>query len=159
MIQVSKILSFDRAELRPYQTMRRQLEHREQGIFVAEGAKVVRRLLESQFGVVSVLLPEKWLQELQALLQERAEEIQVFVAEKKLLETLTGFSMYQGLLAVGRFQGNRLLASCCKPATSPICSRRLMAPQAAKTLALLCATAPRSVCKRSLPARPAPARF
>jgi tRNA G18 (ribose-2'-O)-methylase SpoU len=102
MIQVSKILSFDRAELRPYQTMRRQLEHREQGIFVAEGAKVVRRLLESQFGVVSVLLPEKWLQELQALLQERAEEIQVFVAEKKLLETLTGFSMYQGLLAVGQ---------------------------------------------------------
>ena len=30
-----------------------------QGIFVAEGVKVVRRLLESRFEVVSVLLPEK----------------------------------------------------------------------------------------------------
>ena len=39
--------------------MRRQHEHREQGIFVAEGEKVVRRLLESRFSVVSVLLPEK----------------------------------------------------------------------------------------------------
>ena len=82
--------------------MRRQHEHREQGIFVAEGEKVVRRLLESKFTVVSVLLPEKWLRELDPLIQARPEDIQVFVAEKALLETLTGFSMYQGLLAVGK---------------------------------------------------------
>ena len=97
-----RIESFDLPALQPYRTMRRQHEHREQGIFVAEGEKVVRRLLESQFRVVSVLLPEKWLQELDPLLQARREEIQVFVADKALLETLTGFSMYQGLLAVGK---------------------------------------------------------
>jgi len=82
--------------------MRRQHEHRKQGIFVAEGEKVVRRLLESRFAVVSVLLPEKWFRELDSLIQVRPEEIQVFIAEKALLETLTGFSMYQGLLAVGK---------------------------------------------------------
>jgi tRNA G18 (ribose-2'-O)-methylase SpoU len=97
-----KIESLDLPELQPYRTMRRQHEHRQQEIFVAEGEKVVRRLLESKFTVVSVLLPEKWLGELDALLQARPEEIQVFVAEKALLETLTGFSMYQGLLAVGK---------------------------------------------------------
>jgi tRNA G18 (ribose-2'-O)-methylase SpoU len=97
-----KIESFDLPELQPYRTMRRQHEHRQQGIFVAEGEKVVRRLLESSFGVVSVLLPEKWLCELEPLLQARPEEVRVFVAEKALLETLTGFSMYQGLLAVGK---------------------------------------------------------
>jgi tRNA G18 (ribose-2'-O)-methylase SpoU len=97
-----RIESFDLPELQPYRTMRRQHEHREQGIFVAEGEKVVRRLLESKFGVVSVLLPEKWLRELAPLLEARREETQVFVAEKALLETLTGFSMYQGLLAVGK---------------------------------------------------------
>jgi tRNA G18 (ribose-2'-O)-methylase SpoU len=97
-----KIESFDSAELQPYRTMRWQHEHRKQGIFVAEGEKVVRRLLESNFGVVSVLLPEKWLQELAPLLEARHAETQVFVAEKALLETLTGFSMYQGLLAVGK---------------------------------------------------------
>jgi tRNA G18 (ribose-2'-O)-methylase SpoU len=100
--QPDKISSLDLPELQPYRTMRRQHEHRQQGIFVAEGEKVVRRLLESQFSVVSVLLPEKWFHELNPLLQARSEEIQVFVAEKALLETLTGFSMYQGLLAVGK---------------------------------------------------------
>ena len=102
MFQVHKIESLDLPELQPYRTMRRQHEHRERGIFVAEGEKVVRRLLESHFGVVSVLLPARWLRELEGLLQARSEEVRVFVAEKEVLETLTGFSMYQGLLAVGR---------------------------------------------------------
>ncbi len=102
MYRSQRIESFDLPELKPYRTMRRQHEHRQQGIFVAEGEKVVRRLLESSFGVVSALLPEKWLCELDPLLQARPEEVQVFVAEKALLETLTGFSMYQGLLAVGK---------------------------------------------------------
>jgi tRNA G18 (ribose-2'-O)-methylase SpoU len=102
MFQIQRIESFDLPELQPYRTMRRQMEHRLQGIFVAEGDKVVRRLLESHFEVVSVLLPEKWLTPLAPLLEKRPEQIRVFVAEKTLLETLTGFSMYQGLLAVGR---------------------------------------------------------
>src|ERR1039458_3815063 len=102
MYRLRKIESFDLPELQPYRTMRRQYEHRAQGIFVAEGETVVRRLLESKFSVVSVLLPDKWLRELGPLLQARPEEIQVFVADKALLETLTGFSMYQGLLAVGK---------------------------------------------------------
>jgi len=102
MFQVQQIESFDLPELQPYRTMRRQMDHRQQGIFVAEGDKVVRRLLESSFEVVSVLLPEKWLSELTPVLQARPEEIRVFVAEKARLETLTGFSMYQGLLAVGK---------------------------------------------------------
>ena len=101
-MRVRRIDSLDLPELQPYRTMRRQAEHRQQGIFVAEGEKVVRRLLESALSVGSVLLPEKWLRELEPLLEARAGEIQVYVAEKATLETLTGFSMYQGLLAVGK---------------------------------------------------------
>jgi tRNA G18 (ribose-2'-O)-methylase SpoU len=102
MIQRRLIQSLDLPELQPYRTMRRQMEHRKQGLFVAEGEKVVRRLLDSHFPVVSVLLPEKWYRELEPVLEARPETIHVFVAEKSLLETLTGFSMYQGLLALGR---------------------------------------------------------
>ena len=102
MFTAQKIDSFSRPELQPYRTMRRQQQHREEGIFVAEGEKVVRRLLQSKLKVVSVLLPEKWLADLGPLLSGRPEQVGVFVAEKKLLETLTGFSMYQGLLAVGK---------------------------------------------------------
>jgi len=102
MLQVQKIESFDLPELQPYRTMRRQMEQRAQGIFVAEGEKVVRRLLASKLTVVSLLLPEKWLKELEPFLSARPENINVFVAEKELLEKLTGFSMYQGLLAIGK---------------------------------------------------------
>jgi tRNA G18 (ribose-2'-O)-methylase SpoU len=114
-----KIESFDLPELQPYRTMRRQHEHRQQGIFVAEGEKVVRRLLESRFNVVSVLLPEKWLKELEPLLKSRPEQIEVFVAEKALLETLTGFSMYQGLLAVGKVPAMPTLAEVITRSAQP----------------------------------------
>jgi tRNA G18 (ribose-2'-O)-methylase SpoU len=102
MLRVQSIATLDLPELAPYRTMRRQLEHRDQGIFVAEGEKVVRRLLESHLTVLSLLLPEKWLREFEPLLAVRPEEIHAYLAEKELLETLTGFSMYQGVLAIAK---------------------------------------------------------
>lgn len=101
-LRIQKIVSFDLPELQPYATMRRPLGHEGQGIFVAEGTKVVRRLLESRFTVVSVVLPEKWLEDFRPLLEARPEPITVYLADKKLLETLVGFSMFQGVLAVGK---------------------------------------------------------
>ncbi len=102
MLHVQAVTTLDLPELAPYRTMRRQLEHREQGIFVAEGEKVVRRLLESSLTVVSLLLPERWRREYEPLLKARPGGIHVYVAEKAVLEALTGFSMYQGVLAIGK---------------------------------------------------------
>ena len=103
MYRIERIRALDAPELEPYRTMRRPVAHQEQGIFVAEGVKVVRRLLESRFRVVSVLLPEKWLAPFEPLLEGRAENFPVYVApEKDVLEQLTGFSMFQGVLAVGQ---------------------------------------------------------
>jgi tRNA G18 (ribose-2'-O)-methylase SpoU len=119
MYQAQPIHSLDLPELQPYRTMRRQQEHRDRGIFVAEGEKVVRRLLESKFTVVSALLPERWLADLEPLLKARPETVRVFVAEKELLETLTGFSMYQGLLAVGRIPGRITLDELVAQSPAP----------------------------------------
>lgn len=103
MVQLRPVTDLEMPELAPYRTMRRQLEQREQGIFVAEGEKVVRRLLESDFEVVSLLLPAKWYEQYSKLIATRPEaRIEVFIAEKELLEKLTGFAFYQGVLAVGR---------------------------------------------------------
>lgn len=102
MFHVQKTSSFDAPELRPYAMLRRPLEHRQQGIFVAESEKVVRRLLESKLTVVSVVLPEKWLEEYRPLLKARPENVAVYLAEKQTLETLIGFTMFQGVLAVGK---------------------------------------------------------
>jgi tRNA G18 (ribose-2'-O)-methylase SpoU len=102
MFRVEKISSFDSPELQPYATLRRPLEHERQGIFVAESEKVVRRLFKSQLTVVSVVLPEKWLEDFRSLLETRSENVTVYLADKKLLESLVGFTMFQGILAVGK---------------------------------------------------------
>lgn len=116
-LRIQHITSFDAPEVAPYRTMRRSSEHDVLGIFVAEGEKVVRRLLASQFTVVSIVLPEKWLAEFRPLLEARPEDITVFIAEKSFLESLTGFSLFQGILAVGKIPPPASLAEIL--ATSP----------------------------------------
>ena len=102
MLRIQNISSLDLPELAPYRTMRRSAEHEAQVIFIAEGEKVTRRLLESHFTVVSVVLPEKWLEDFRPLLAARPEEFTVYLAEKSLLETLVGYSLFQGVLSIGR---------------------------------------------------------
>ena len=102
MFQVQPITALDTPELQPYATLRRSLEHARQGIFVAEGEKVVRRLLHSRFTVVSLLVDDRWLAEFHPLLEARPEPIVVHLAKKELLEALVGFELFQGALAVGK---------------------------------------------------------
>ena len=112
-LRVEPVRSLDAPELAPYRTMRRQLEHRQQRIFVAEGDKVVQRLLESDLPVVSLLLPVEWLEKLKPLIERRVknEDVVAYTAEKAVLEELTGFSMYQGVLGVGRIPEMPTLAN------------------------------------------------
>ena len=102
MFRVESITSFEDPRLLPYRNMRRQYDHVQQEIFVAEGEKIVRRLLESDIEIISLLFPQRWLAEYEPLLQQRREDIAVFIAEIPLLEKLTGFPMYQGVLGVAR---------------------------------------------------------
>ena len=99
--------------------MRRPVEHETQGIFVAEGEKVVRRLLESHFTVVSAVFWERWLNDFRPLLEARPENITVYLAEKEWLETLTGFSMFQGVLAVGNIPAPVSLETILRDAPAP----------------------------------------
>ena len=119
MFHVEKITSLDQPELAPYRTMRRSAEHETQGIFIAEGEKVVRRLLESRFETLSVLLPEKHLDAFRPLLEARPENLTVHLADKVLLESLIGFSFYQGVLAVGKIPPPGTLADILKKTDRP----------------------------------------
>jgi 23S rRNA (guanosine2251-2'-O)-methyltransferase len=102
MFEVQHIRSFVLPELAAYRTMKFQGEHRAEGIFVAESEKTVRRLLQSELGVVSIVLPETMLAEFEEALNKRPEVIRIYCAPKNVLEQLTGFQMYQGVMAVGK---------------------------------------------------------
>jgi len=118
-VQIKHVTAFDRPELAPYATLRQHDEHKRAGIFVAEGAKVVQRLLESHFGVVSVLLPEKRLAEFEPLIRARPEDVTVYVMEIAELEKLTGFPFFQGVLAVGKIPQTNTLDSILTNTSRP----------------------------------------
>lgn len=88
--------------LQPYRTLRRPIEHQREGIFVGEGEKVVRRLLESPLDILSLLLTPEWLETLRPILEARTENAQVLVAPKQVVESIVGFHLHQGIMAVVR---------------------------------------------------------
>nr|WP_254069216.1 RNA methyltransferase [Herbiconiux sp. VKM Ac-2851] len=77
--------------------MRRLLEPAG-GLYLAESSKVIERAVAAGHRPRSVLLQQKWLADLEWLV-ERFPEVPVFVADDALLEQLTGFAMHRGALA------------------------------------------------------------
>lgn len=102
VLRLHSITDFDDPRLAPYRNMRLQVDHLGEGLFVAEGEKVVRRMLESRHEVVSVLVPPSWQAEYEPLLEARPEAVDLFVAPKNVLSQLTGFVLFQGVLGIGR---------------------------------------------------------
>jgi tRNA G18 (ribose-2'-O)-methylase SpoU len=101
-LRIQPVQSLDAPELALYRTLRRVEEHERAGVLVAANHKVIKRLLASRYTVVSALLTPAWLEKLEAQLRARPEGINVYVAEKAVLETITGYQLHQGALAVAK---------------------------------------------------------
>jgi tRNA G18 (ribose-2'-O)-methylase SpoU len=99
---VTPITDFADPRLAPFRNLKAQVDHLNQGVFVAEGEKVIRRLLASPHRVVSVLVPPECVTGYEPLLAARAETITLFVAGRDVLRSLTGFSIFQGQLALAQ---------------------------------------------------------
>lgn len=102
LLNIQRVESLDNPDLEPYRTLKRPLEHQQQGIFVAEGDKVVRRLLETPLCVLSILLTPSWFEEFKFLLEKRNESINVYLAEKNVMETIVGHQLHKGIMAIAR---------------------------------------------------------
>jgi tRNA G18 (ribose-2'-O)-methylase SpoU len=102
-LHIQPVQSLDAPELALYRTLKRVEEHERAGVLVAANIKVVKRLLASRYTVVSALLTPAWLEKLEPDLRARTEtELPVYVAGQKVLETLTGYKLHQGALAVAK---------------------------------------------------------
>lgn len=89
-------------DLEPYKTLRLRRDLGRVPRFVAEGDKVVDRLLESPLEVESLLLTSKALARLRGLLDARDGTIRVFLADAKAgIDAVTGFRS-EDVKAVGR---------------------------------------------------------
>lgn len=102
LVKPTPISSLDHPSLIPYRTLRRPLEHHRLGIFVAEGSKVVLRLLETEFSIISMLLTPEWFDRCVDKIGARTPPPEVFVGEQSILENIVGFHLHQGIMAVCR---------------------------------------------------------
>ena len=119
-LQIKTVQSLDAPELAWYLTLKRVEEHERAGVVVATNAKVVQRLLASRFPVVSALLTPAWLEQLEPKLRARPEQICVYVAERPLLETITGYQMHQGALAVAKIPPQPTFDSLLETSPRPL---------------------------------------
>ena len=76
--------------------LRKSLEA-EHGLFIAEGAKVIRRACEAGYPPRSFLLAPRWIDGLRDLFD--GLDVEVFVVSETLAEQVTGFHVHRGALA------------------------------------------------------------
>ncbi|HEY9217909.1 MAG TPA: RNA methyltransferase [Phenylobacterium sp.] len=74
-----------------------------QGLFVAEGEVVLRRLFsQSAHRPVSVLLAEKRLAKLAPALESLEHDVPVYIAPQAVMDAIVGFPIHRGILAVAQ---------------------------------------------------------
>jgi tRNA G18 (ribose-2'-O)-methylase SpoU len=119
-LNIHHVTSLEVEELSPYRTLRRPMDHYRQGIFVAEGEKVVRRLLQSNIEIISMLLTPEWFDQLFAVREsDQRVGFTVFIAPKQLLQTIVGFHLHQGIMALGRIPPQGTLEDTLQQIASP----------------------------------------
>lgn len=117
---ISEVESVEHPHLETYRTLKRPLEHQREGIFVAEGEKVVRRLLDSRVRTLSILLTKEWFSQFRTLLEARNETITVYLAEKEMMEAIVGFQLHKGIMAVARVPERTTLEEAAAGASRPL---------------------------------------
>lgn len=96
--------------LEPYRSLKgKQLER--EGIFIAEGEKVVRSMLDARIKVVSCLTAADTVGRYKRILGEAVKRgADIYIADKALIEGVIGFRFHRGIMAVGRCPVKRTVA-------------------------------------------------
>jgi tRNA G18 (ribose-2'-O)-methylase SpoU len=125
---VELIASPDDPRLEPYRNVRQTNLTRWSGLFIAEGWRVVRRLLASEYAVESVLVSDRRHEAvLGEMSPEWANRTEVLIVPQALAENLVGYNFHAGVLACGRrfepFTVAETLAVCRHSYTVVACPR------------------------------------
>jgi tRNA G18 (ribose-2'-O)-methylase SpoU len=125
-LNIIEVAGLSDERLADYAGMRdAELRHRQGGSpggrFMAEGELVVRRLVESAFLPLSVLLTPTRLASMRDALERMPEGTPIYLAPQAVMNSVVGFNMHRGVLACAErgpgleaaslFQGCRLLVA------------------------------------------------
>ncbi len=106
MPEIIKITSLEDKDLLPYRiTSEVQLlrwNEPQEGIFIAESPKVIRRALDAGYEPLSLLVLDKYVTGQAADIIERTDGIPVYTSDEGTLCAITGFKLTQGVLCAMR---------------------------------------------------------
>ncbi|MAE67349.1 MAG: rRNA methylase [Phycisphaeraceae bacterium] len=85
--------------LRHYRNLKDRQLAREGGVFLVEGEHGVRRLLESDFEVASLLVAARRLEKVSAWTDD---SVPIYIVEDGMIHDVVGFKFHSGILACGR---------------------------------------------------------
>ena len=106
MPNIMEITDFTAPELDPFARLTEaQLRSRaaqENGMFIAESPKVIRRALEAGYAPVSLLMERKHITGQGSDIISLCGDVPVYTADSALLESLTGYALTRGILCAMR---------------------------------------------------------
>ncbi|HEX3725775.1 MAG TPA: RNA methyltransferase [Pirellulales bacterium] len=112
-MNVIEINSPTDARLAPFRALKATNDTRWTGRFIAEGDKLVRRLLASDFGLHSLLVSRRYLHDFSQLKRQDAE---LLVIPDDWVEELVGFNFHRGILACAHRKPPRDPVELCQAA-------------------------------------------
>ncbi len=93
--------------------------HFEKGLFIAEGEKVTRKMLESTLEVPSAYITEEHFENLQNLFENRSDVTDIYLATKSEMEEIIGYHLHQGVMLAVRIPESRQLSEAIAEWQSP----------------------------------------
>ena len=116
----TKIQDPDDPRLSAYRSLKGKMLERD-GIFIAEGEKVVRGLIESGCKIASCLTAEGAVKRYKPLLSVIAKrKVPVFTASDEIIEDIIGFRFHKGIMAVGYCPKKRTVPDFLKTSKRPL---------------------------------------
>ncbi len=118
MAHIFEIADIHAPELRPYvQLTHAQLRSRrdpEQGILIAESAKVIACALNAGCRPVSFLMERRQLPSFAEQFQDRCGDVPVYTADREVLAQLTGYALTRGMLCAMRRPALPAMEDLCR---------------------------------------------
>jgi tRNA G18 (ribose-2'-O)-methylase SpoU len=110
------VASIDDPRLAPYRELNQRNLTRQSGLFIAEGEKVVQRLFQSSFEIVSILAEPALAERYQRLVEP---QVPIYVAPRPLLAETIGFAFHRGIVACGKRQSSPTITELLKDLGQP----------------------------------------
>jgi tRNA G18 (ribose-2'-O)-methylase SpoU len=78
-------------------------EHSDQNVFVAEGEKVVQKLLQSNIEIVSIFaLPEFYSSLSELIINQKLSDTILYTADSELMNQIVGYKLHSGIMAIAK---------------------------------------------------------